>query len=139
MPLSASNIVKIRPRLRGGGEYGNSASKVICFVPDRLEQPRQDTKFFYRYDEPNEPNQTKERPLSNVLRESPFTSVSKSGTIHSSPILSTLNFGLLAVHKNAHPEVGEIDGTHRAHIGVEMGGVYLPSQLERTLQLCPRW
>jgi hypothetical protein len=37
-------------------------------------QPRQNKNLWYRHDEPNEP--TKKEPLSFVLFESPFTSVS---------------------------------------------------------------
>jgi hypothetical protein len=44
------------------------------FVLDRLEQPRQDKNLFYRHEKPNEP--TKEGPLSFVLLEFPFASVS---------------------------------------------------------------
>jgi hypothetical protein len=40
----------------------------------RLEQPRQNKNLLYRHDKPNEP--TKKGPLSFVLFESPFTSVS---------------------------------------------------------------
>ncbi len=45
-----------------------------CFVLGRLKQPRQDKNLLYRHDEPKEPN--KEGPLSFVLVESPFASVS---------------------------------------------------------------
>jgi hypothetical protein len=44
------------------------------FVLGRLEQPRQNKNFLYRHDKPNEPS--KKGPLSFVLFESPFTSVS---------------------------------------------------------------
>ncbi len=40
----------------------------------RLKQPRQDKNLLYRHEEPSEP--TKEGPLSFVLFESPFASVS---------------------------------------------------------------
>ncbi len=44
------------------------------FVLGQLEQPRQDKNLLYRHYEPNEP--TMEGPLSYVLLESPFASVS---------------------------------------------------------------
>ncbi len=44
------------------------------FVLGRLEQSRQNKNLLYRHDKLNEP--TKTRPLSFVLFESPFTSVS---------------------------------------------------------------
>ena len=44
------------------------------FVLGQLEQPRQNKNLLYWYDKPNEP--TREGPLSFVLFESPFTSVS---------------------------------------------------------------
>jgi hypothetical protein len=44
------------------------------FVLGRLEQQRQNKNLLYRHDKPNEP--TMDGPLSFVLFESPFTSVS---------------------------------------------------------------
>jgi hypothetical protein len=44
------------------------------FVLGQLEQPRQDKKLLYQQDKPNEPIQ--EGPVSFVLVESQFTSVS---------------------------------------------------------------
>jgi hypothetical protein len=44
------------------------------FVVGRIQQPRQNKNLLYRHDKPNEPN--KEGPLTFVLFESPFTSVS---------------------------------------------------------------
>ncbi len=47
------------------------------FVLGGIKQPRQDKNLLHRHvDEPNEP--TKEGPLSYVLHESPFASVSTS-------------------------------------------------------------
>jgi hypothetical protein len=48
----------------------------------RLEQPRQKKNVLDRYDKPNEA--TKEEPLSFVLFESPFASVSTLGRGHPS-------------------------------------------------------
>ncbi len=56
------------------------------FVLGRLVQPRQDKNLLYRQDNSNEP--TKEGPLSFVLFESPFTSVS---TVSRGPPLSSLS------------------------------------------------
>ncbi len=53
------------------------------FVLGRLEQPRQNKNLFYRHDKLDEP--TKKGPLSFVLLESPFTSVS---TVSSGPTYS---------------------------------------------------
>ncbi len=47
-----------------------------------LKQPRQDKNHLYRHDKQNEP--TKERPLSFVLCESPFISVSTISRSHPS-------------------------------------------------------
>jgi hypothetical protein len=52
------------------------------FYNGRLEQSRQDNNLMYRQVKPNEP--TKERPLSFVLLESPFTSVSTVSRGHPS-------------------------------------------------------
>jgi hypothetical protein len=57
------------------------------FVLGGLEQPRQDKNPLYRHEEPNEP--TKEGPLSFVLFESPFASVSTVSRDH--PSLVYLN------------------------------------------------
>jgi hypothetical protein len=51
-------------------------------VLGRLEQPRQNKNLYYRYGKPKEP--TKEGPLSTVLFESPFTSVSTVSRGHPS-------------------------------------------------------
>ncbi len=51
-------------------------------VLDRLEQPRQTEKILYQHDKPNEP--TKGGPLSFVLCESPFASVSTVNRSHPS-------------------------------------------------------
>jgi hypothetical protein len=65
------------PSLLGDGDkiiekvYGEEKK---CFVLGRLEQPRQNKNILYRHDKPNEP--TKEKPLSFVLFEFSFTSVS---------------------------------------------------------------
>ncbi len=48
--------------------------KKIVFLLGRREQPRLNKYFFYLHDKPNEP--IKEGPLSFVLFESPFISVS---------------------------------------------------------------
>jgi hypothetical protein len=47
------------------------------FVLGQLEQPWQDKNLLYRHHEPNEPTK-EEGPLSYVLLESPFASVSRS-------------------------------------------------------------
>ncbi len=52
------------------------------FVLGRIEQPRQDKNLLYQQDQPNEP--TKERPLSFVLFESPFTPVPTVSRCHPS-------------------------------------------------------
>jgi len=57
------------------------------FVLDRLEQPRPDKNLLYRHDKTNEP--TKEGPLSFVLLESPFVSVS---TVSRAPLSSLCAF-----------------------------------------------
>jgi hypothetical protein len=51
--------------------YGEGKKK---FVLGRLEQPRQNKNLLYRQDKSNEPNT--EGPLSFVLFEPPFTSIS---------------------------------------------------------------
>jgi hypothetical protein len=56
--------------------------KKIYFVMGRLEQPRQYKKLLDQLNEPNEP--TKEGPLSYVLLESPFASVSTVSRDHPS-------------------------------------------------------
>ncbi len=48
--------------------------QIKYFVLDWLEQPRQDKNLLYLQDEPNKP--TKEEPVSYVLQESQFASVS---------------------------------------------------------------
>ena len=58
------------------------------FVLGRLKQPMRNKNIFYRHDTPNEP--TKEVPLSIVLFESPFTSVSRVSRGH--PSLVSLVF-----------------------------------------------
>jgi hypothetical protein len=52
------------------------------FVLGRVEQPRQNKNLFYRHDKLKEP--IKEGPLSYVLFESPFISVSKVSRGHHS-------------------------------------------------------
>jgi hypothetical protein len=52
------------------------------FELGRLEQPRKDKNLLYRHDKANEP--TKAGPLSFVLFESPFTSVSTVSRGHPS-------------------------------------------------------
>ncbi len=59
--------------VQGGKKY---------FVLGRLEQPRQNKNLLYRRDKPHEP--TKEGPLSFVLFESLFTSVSTVSSGHRS-------------------------------------------------------
>ncbi len=54
------------------------------FVLGRLEQPRQNKNLLYRHDLPNEP--TKKGPLSFVLLESPFTSISTVSRGHPSQV-----------------------------------------------------
>ncbi len=54
----------------------------INFVLGRLEQLRQDKILLYQQDKPNEP--TKEGPLSCILLESPFASVSPVSRGHPS-------------------------------------------------------
>jgi hypothetical protein len=54
------------------------------FVLDRQGQPRQDKKIMYPHNDSNKP--TKEGPLSNVLFESPFASVSTVSGGHPSPV-----------------------------------------------------
>ncbi len=48
---------------------------------ERLEQPRLNKNLLYRYNKANEP--TKKGPLSFVLFESPFTSVSGATPLYS--------------------------------------------------------
>jgi hypothetical protein len=48
--------------------------RIKVFLLGLLEQPRQNKNLLYWHDKTNK--QTKERPLSFVLTESPFTSVS---------------------------------------------------------------
>ncbi len=57
------------------------------------EQPRQDKVLLYRHNEPKK--KPRKDPMSNVLHESPFTMVSKSGTSHHSSFLSAcgMDFG----------------------------------------------
>jgi hypothetical protein len=63
----------------------NSVQKgKIYFVFGRLEQPRQNKILLYRHGKPNEP--TKEGPLSFVLFESQFTSVSTVSRGHPSQV-----------------------------------------------------
>ncbi len=64
------------PSLLGDGDKG---IKIVygeekIFGTGRLEQLRLNRNLLYRYGKPNEP--TKEGPLTFVLFESPFTSVS---------------------------------------------------------------
>jgi hypothetical protein len=54
------------------------------FVLGRLEQSMQDKNLFYCHDEPSKP--TKEGPLSYVLLESPFVSVSAVSWGHPSKV-----------------------------------------------------
>ncbi len=58
----------------------SAVRKKKYFVLGRLEQPRQDKNLLYWNDEPNEP--IKEGPLSFVLFESPFASVSTVRRVH---------------------------------------------------------
>jgi hypothetical protein len=62
--------------LLGDGDKGIETvyGEEKIFVLGRLEQPRQNKNLFYRHNRPHEP--TKKGPLSFVLFESPFTSVS---------------------------------------------------------------
>jgi hypothetical protein len=70
------------PSLLGYGDkklkYLYDEEKNICTV----EQPRQNKNLWYRHEKPNKP--TKEGPISFVLFESPFTSVSTVSSVHSS-------------------------------------------------------
>ncbi len=65
------------PSLLGDGnkgieiEYGEEGNKIVL---GQLKQPRQNKNLLFRHDKPNEP--TKKGPLSCVLVESTFTSVS---------------------------------------------------------------
>jgi hypothetical protein len=54
----------------------------FLFVLGQLEKPRQNKNLLYQHGKSNEP--TKEGPLSFVLFESPFTSVSKVSRGHPS-------------------------------------------------------
>jgi hypothetical protein len=60
------------------------------FVLGRLEQPRQNKNLLYRQDRPSEAS--KEGPLSFVLFESPFASVS---TVSQGPPLSIVSLMLI--------------------------------------------
>ncbi|MFO0001806.1 MAG: hypothetical protein ACK559_11820, partial [bacterium] len=73
------------PSLLGDGDKGIEIVSVRekYFVLGRLEQPRQNKNLLYRHDKPSEP--TREGPLSCVLFESPFTSVSTDSGGHPSP------------------------------------------------------
>ncbi len=64
------------------------------FCTDRLEQPRQDKNLLYRHDKTIEP--TKEEPLSFVLLEFPFASVSTVNRSHPSLV------SLLLTHPVSH-------------------------------------
>ncbi len=72
-------------RLAGwwGQRHCNSVQwgKKKYFVLGRLERPRQNKILLYWHDKPNEP--TKEEPLTFVLFESPFTSLSTVSRGHS--------------------------------------------------------
>jgi hypothetical protein len=59
------------------------------FVLGGPEQPWKDKNLFYRHYEPNEP--TKAGPLSFVLFESPFTSVSTVSRAHPSLVSGSLD------------------------------------------------
>jgi hypothetical protein len=74
---------------------GTHELKKKYFVVSPLEQPRQDKNLFYWHDKPNEP--TKERSLSIVLFELPFTSVStvRRGHLSLISLISTLPLDLL--------------------------------------------
>jgi hypothetical protein len=61
--------------------------KIFC-TGLTTEKPRQNKNLFYRHDEPNEP--TKEGPLSFVLFESPFISVSTVSRGHPSLVFLVL-------------------------------------------------
>jgi hypothetical protein len=63
-------------------EYIVYGEKKIFYTIGRLEQPRQDKNLLYRHKEPNEP--TKEGPLSFLLFESLFASVSTVSRGHPS-------------------------------------------------------
>ncbi len=65
------------------------------FVRGWLEQPRRAKKLLYRYDDYSEP--TKEGPLSYVLLESPFASVSTASRVR--PSLVSLGTKLNAKRK----------------------------------------
>jgi hypothetical protein len=54
--------------------YGEE--KDFLYLADQSNQGRK--KISARHDKPNEPNEPRKDPLSFVLFESPFTSVSKS-------------------------------------------------------------
>jgi hypothetical protein len=70
---------KLSESVRGQGKK--------CFVLGRLELPRRDNNPLYGHDKPIEP--TKEEPLSFVLFESPFPSVSTVSRGH--PSLASLS------------------------------------------------
>jgi hypothetical protein len=63
-------------------ELKKCAVRKKYFVLGRLEQPRQNKYLFYRHDKPIEP--TKKGPLSFVLFESSFASVSTVSRGHPS-------------------------------------------------------
>jgi hypothetical protein len=76
------------PSLLGDGDKGieivYSEEKIFC-IQGRLWQPRQLKNLLFRHDKPNKPiKKTKEGPLSFVLFESPFTSVSTVSRGHPS-------------------------------------------------------
>ncbi len=62
------------------------------FVLGRLKQPRQAKNLLYQQDKPNELQPRKEGPLSFVLFESPFTSVSTVLRGHPSLIYLIFHF-----------------------------------------------
>jgi hypothetical protein len=64
------------------------------FLLGALEQPKQIKSLWYRHDKPNELTLTKKGPLSFVLFESPFTSVSR---VSRGPPLSGLSEPNIAV------------------------------------------
>ncbi len=63
------------------------------FVLGRIEQPSKNKNLLYRHDKPNEP--TNSGPLSFVLFESPFTSVSTVGRNHPSLVSFSTNLRIL--------------------------------------------
>jgi hypothetical protein len=73
-------------KIRQGGRIRKAYIIENYFGLCRLEQLRQNKNILYRHDKPNEP--TKKGPLSFVLSESPFTSVS---TFTRGPPLSSLS------------------------------------------------